>query len=408
MASRVKHLSTLFLDMNAFFASVEQQEQPKFRGRPTAVVPTITDNTCCIAVSYEARPYGIHTGTSVREARQRCPKLCIALARPALYVQYHHRIVETVEDCLHVHAIHSVDEMSCRLMRNERDVDVAVGIAKKIKTSVRREIGPFVRCSIGLAPNRFLAKVASNMEKPNGLVVLEPHELPQRLYALALDDLPGIGRNMLRRLQREGIGSMRQLCALSADDMSRIWHSVEGERFWYFLHGYDLADIPTHRRTVGHSHVLPPKWRTREGAYAVLIRLIHKAAARLRDLGYWTRKLSLYVEVLPHTKWREWIRLGLCQDTLSILEGFYKLWPYCPQGKPYCVGMRLSDLVCESSTTLPLFHGERNRVVLSHTMDRINAIFGRHSVYFGGMFGAQSTAPTRISFTNIPDFSQQV
>src|SRR5271168_1308237 len=108
-------LRALFVDFNSYFSSVEQQEQPHLRGRPVAVVPVMTDSTCCIAASYEAKRFGIKTGTNVGEARKRCPGLVVVEARPSLYVEYHHRLIAVVDACVPVTQVRSIDEMSCTL-----------------------------------------------------------------------------------------------------------------------------------------------------------------------------------------------------------------------------------------------------------------------------------------------------
>ncbi|UCD27844.1 MAG: DNA polymerase [Planctomycetota bacterium] len=396
-------LTTLFMDFNAYFASVEQQLQPELRHQPVAVVAVNTDSTCCIAVSYEARYFDIKTGTHVGRARKMCPKLRIVEARPAVYVRYHHAIVETVESCLPVEAVHSIDEISCRLLGTEQEPGRAVDIAYQIKQALRERIGKFIRCSIGLGPNRFLAKVATKMQKPDGLVVITPEELPNKLYSLALDDLPGIGSQMLKRLNRHGVTTVQQLCEQSEKRLVEIWHSVLGELWWHWLRGHDLPESPTCRRTVGHSHVLPPGLRNDADARAVMVRLIHKAAARMRDLNYWARKLLVHVSFLPRGSWTDQAPLGLCQDTLTMLEAFGKLWVERPEGTPLQVGVMLCELIPGCSATGPLFPAEQNRIQLAHAVDDLNAKFGSHTVYFGGMHGAQGTAPMRISYTSIPD-----
>jgi len=367
-------------------------------------VPMIADTTCCIATSYEAKRYGIKTGTRVGQARRMCPGLHIVQARPDVYVRFHHAIIAAVESCLPVNAVYSIDEMACRLMGVEEQPRRAVEIARQIKRTLRREVGDYLRCSIGLAPNRVLAKTASGMQKPDGLMVIMPEELPDRLYSLELTDLPGIGPRMRDRLHRHGVHTVQHLCALSEQHLRGIWRSVLGRKWWHWLRGHDLPDTPTHRRMLGHSHVLPPNLRNRADARAVLVRLIHRAAARLRNMRYWARQIMIYVAFLPRGKWKDRAGLGLCQDTLTMVEAFSTLWERCPQGTPIQVGVTLFDLVADNNATLPLFAPERNRITLARTMDILNARYGAHTIYWGGMYGACDSAPPRIAFTSIPRF----
>ena len=396
-------LTTLFMDMNAYFASVEQQLRPELRGLPVAVVAVETDSTCCIAVSYEAKAYGVKTGTMVGQAKRLCRPLRIVAARPAVYVRYHHAIVAAVETCLPVQAVHSIDELSCRLMGKERQPAEAARLARHIKETLRREVGECLRCSIGIAPNRFLAKVSSDMHKPDGLVIVTRQDLPAMLYSLKLEDFPGIGPRMLKRLHRHGVESVEQLWALTEKQLTEVWHSVVGQVWWHWLRGDEVPEPPTHRRTVGHSHVLPPELRNDADARAVLVRLIHKAAARLRRLEYWARQLVVQVDYLQQAPWEDRAELGLCQDTLTMLEAFAILWNRRPSAPPFKVGVSLIGLVNDVSATRPLFSGERNRLRLARAMDRLNSKHGPHTVYFGGMYGVLESAPMRISFTCIPD-----
>lgn len=400
-------LTTLFLDMNAYFASVEQQERPELQGQPVGIVAVETDTTCCIAASYEAKAFGVKTGTVVRQARKLCPRLRIVTARPTLYVRYHHDIVAAIERCLPVSGIHSIDEVSCRLLSNERRPETAVHLARQIKQSIYHHVGRHLRCSVGLATNRFLAKVAAEMQKPDGLTVITRKQLPAKLYHLQLDDLPGIGKQMLKRLHRNGIRSVRQLCDLSEQQLVTIWHSIIGQLWWHWLRGDDIDEVPTLRRTVGHSHVLPPPQRNDADARCVMVRMIHKAAFRLRRLNYWARQMQIDVGYLSRPAWKEHAWLGLCQDTLTMLEALDILWPRRPSDPPYKIGVTLYDLVPGAFATLPLFPEERNRVQLSRAMDSLNIKFGPHTVYFAGMYGAQASAPMRISYTCIPDVDSE-
>ncbi len=179
-------LNWLFVDLNSYFASVEQEVRPELRGRPVAVVPMMADTTVAIAASYEAKAYGVKTGTLVGDAKRMCPDLVLIEARHELYVDYHHRIVEAVESCLPVTAVLSIDEMACRLMGRERPLLAALELGRKVKAAIRERVGPMLRSSVGLATNRYLAKVASDMEKPDGLVALPLDLLPEALRQLSI------------------------------------------------------------------------------------------------------------------------------------------------------------------------------------------------------------------------------
>ncbi|MDA0708302.1 MAG: type VI secretion protein ImpB, partial [Proteobacteria bacterium] len=173
-------LQWLYLDLNSYFASVEQQLDKRLRGRPIAVVPTDTDATCAIAASYEAKAYGIKTGTMIYKARQMCPELITVPARHDKYVDYHHKVMNEINRYLPLTKICSIDEVACRLMGPECEEKNALALAQKIKNGIYHNVGVCLRSSIGIGPNRFLAKVASNLNKPDGLTVLYATELPDR------------------------------------------------------------------------------------------------------------------------------------------------------------------------------------------------------------------------------------
>src|SRR5277367_3539853 len=162
---RTMALRALFVDFNSFFASVEQQEQPALRGRPMVVVPVMTDSTCCIAATCEAKRFGIKTGTKVGDARKACPGLILVEARPSVYVEYHHRLIAAVDACVPVTQVRSIDEMSCALRGPWREREKALSLAGEIKARIAATVGLCLLSSIGIGPNAFLAKTASDMQK---------------------------------------------------------------------------------------------------------------------------------------------------------------------------------------------------------------------------------------------------
>lgn len=399
-------LRYLFVDMNSYFASAEQHFRPELRNRPVAVVPMVVDTTCCLAASYEAKRFGVKTGTSLAEARQRCPGIQFIVADHVRYIQLHHQIVAAVESCIPVTAVMSIDEMVCRLWQHDQDEDQAVALAGQIKQAIRTQVGESIRCSVGIGPNRMLSKLASDLQKPDGLTVIHPADLPDRLYPLELRDFPGIGSRMERRFFSAGITRVEQLCDLTVAEISRVWGSTIIGTAWYrMLRGEDVLPPPTHTRTLGHSQVLPPEDRTEDGARAILMRLLHKAAGRLRQTGYWTRCVEVAVTYLGRNHWRATAAIPLTQDTLGLLQTAGDLWEQRPPGRPLKVSVTFSKLVARENAAPSLLAEDRERLDLSQAMDRLNMRFGIHSVYFGAMHGQQTGNRTRIAFHAVPDLA---
>ena len=398
-------LRYLFIDMNSYFASVEQQHTPSLRGRPVAVVPMANVmTTCCIAASREAKPFGIKTGTPVWQACNLCPNVELVAAHHELYIAAHEKIVRAVNSCLPVMEVKSIDEMYCRLIGAEREPENAAAIAAKIKAAIRQRAGDWLSCSIGVGPSVMLAKLGTDMMKPDGLVIIRAEELPERLHELKLKDFCGIGSQMEKRFWGYGVTKVEQMMRLTPEQLSRIWRSkVHGWRWWYLLRGHDVPDKASTRRTVGHSHVLPPEKRGDAEARGVLMRLVHKAAARVRKIGYCAGAVVLYVGYLGEGGWSDAVRLPKCQDTPALLEATARLWLRKPEGKILKVGVTFVDLSPSRAVTPSLFEQDRNALAISEAMDEANRTFGPNSVYFGSTIGHTKDAPMRISFTHIPD-----
>lgn len=418
------------MDLNSFFASVEQQIHPEYRNRPLAVVPTFADTTVAIAASYEAKALGIKTGTRVGDMKKICPDIIMVQGDHSTYAEYSHRIHAAVERVCPVAHIPSIDEVTCQLMGREREPPLARRIALDIKQAIYDDVGDTLRCSIGMAPNRYLAKIASDMQKPDGLIGLLPSQLPRALTHLELRDLPGVGAKTEQMLIRKGITTMPQLLELDREGMHKLWNSVWGDRLYHWLRGHDTGDdgapLPNEmQKSLGHSHVLGPDHRSPEGSWAIAHKLLHKAAMRLRMEKLATASLGLTIRYqlnrqeaegrskvrhhqsgIKHDAWGMEARFPTCQDTLSLLEALQKLWSQQPRGpefqRPFFVGVTLGRLIPESEQQPTLFADADNRGQLSRTLDKLNLKYGHTTLHFAGMLPARDSAPTRIAFTQIP------
>jgi DNA polymerase-4 len=409
----VTGLRWLFFDLNSYFASVEQQDRPELRDRPIVVVPSDTDATCAIAASYEAKAFGIKTGTKIYEAKKMCPDLVCVLARHDKYVEYHHRIFNEVENHIHVSKVCSVDEAACRLYDNEQSTEAASDIARRIKAGLRANIGDYVRCSIGVAPNIFLAKTATDMKKPDGLVILHPHNFRERIFQLGLRDLCGIGANIEARLGRAGVNTVEQFWNLNPKHARKIWGSVAGERFWYKLRGFDVPDKATEKSVVGHSRVLDLEYRPCDKAHGVALNLTVQACARLRRSALYARRFSLSVGLVDRSYWADDMTFSPSQDSFMITSAFNDMWARMQRdtagAKLLKVSVSLSDLFEPQDTTLDLFaeqgaEKKRGSDELSVAMDVLNKRFGVGAVSLGVRTKTSSGyVGTKIAFTRIPE-----
>lgn len=402
-------LRALAIDFNSFFASVEQQERPELRGKPLIVVPVVAETTGAIAVSIEAKQLGLKRNARVAEARQLIPDIIVLEARPEIYISYHRRLKEVVESLAFVKKVQSIDELECELSGVFAEPQRALRLAEEIRAKIYEKVGRCLRCSIGIGPNWFLAKLASDIKKPDGLVLLDERDIPEKILGIELGDFTGIGENMEKRLRAAGITNVAQLYAADSARLRSIWGSVEGARFHDWLHGGIQEREPVKHSTVGHSAVLPPEKRNATAALAVLHRLLQKAAMRLRHEGFFAGGLRLSVGYRDQTEWSADLRFNETQDTIHFTHVLNELWSRRPKADlkraPLQVGIILHQLLASNLHTADLFEAakENSRSRLLGAVDTLNKTFGKNSVYFGGAHGETAYAPMRIAFTRIPE-----
>lgn len=338
-----KPLRCLFIDFNSYFAAVEQHDEPALRGRPVIVAPLASEHSGAIAVSYEARAAGIKRGTPVREARLLCPGLAVRIARHDRYVTVHNLLMDEIKRHLPVTRTYSIDECACRLSRDEATPEAAMAKAREIKAGIAANVGAALRCSIGLAPTPLLAKLAAELEKPDGLTVLEARALPDSLVDLPLPAIPGIGPGVARRLEKAGVTDFMGLWALPPKHARAIWGSVVGERFAYALHGHDLPDEPPGPKAmVGHSRVLSADHRRPERARIVARALLLRAASRLRHHGLYASHIALALRARPEGDAARDRTIPATQNSWAFLQALDRLWTEALADLPVAARTRLA------------------------------------------------------------------
>ena len=313
----------------------------------------------------------------------------------------------------------SIDEVACKLIGKECKPKNAVSLAINIKSGIKKNVGDYISCSIGISTNKFLAKTASNLKKPNGLKILFRDALPHKIKKLKLSDLTGIGKRMERRLILANVQTINDLYKLSPKNMRTIWGSVQGERFWNMLRGNDIEEITTKTSTIGHSHVLHPNWRRPNLAKHILNRLVLKAASRLRRKKYFCKKIKIYLKIKNGCYVEGKKNFSRVNDSITLLEKADLIWKEILISNEITIIKQVSvvmyDLEYPGSSQISFFkelnssfeNTIEKRKKLSNTMDTINSKFGRDSVTIGSLpKNISQFSGTKIAFTRIPEIKE--
>lgn len=393
-----KNYLELFLDMDSFFASVEQQVQPPLREVPVGIAPYTGSTGCIIAASKNAKNQGIKVGTSVAEARRINPQVKILESRPFLYHLYHKEIVRVLSDFTPFLRILSIDEMMLPLDQFEQNQEEATKIAFKIKQKIRQEVGDFLTCSIGVGPNHFLAKVAAEAKKPDGLNFVRLDELADFYGELELLDLPGINLRMQQALNLIGVRSPLDFYQTKDDFLARFFH-WPGRLWYYRLRGYEVDDYQSRTATIGHSFVLPPQFRSQLGARKVIVKLATKVGYRLRQQNFQARSLSLFIRFLNGRSDRQFVNFSPISDSQTIIRHALNLFEKIDFSESAPINIFLVAFkLAQTDRQRSLFAEIQKISNLSQAMDEINDEFGPDSIYFAETDHDQSIAPNRIPF----------
>jgi DNA polymerase-4 len=372
----------ILIDMNAFFASVEQKDYPEWRGQPIAVTNGV-QGTCIITSSYEARAYGIKTGMRLREAKQLCPHLIQAPARPERYAAESSAIMSALTAITPDIEIFSVDEAFLDVTHCQELHGTPERMGEMAKQLVFHASG--LLCSIGIGGDKTTAKYAAKLKKPNGFYVIPPWEAKQQLHSVSVRQLCGIGPGIEAFLAKQGVYTCGDMEKIPISILARRFGNV-GRRIWYMCQGADPeavhVDIPD-PKSMGHGKVMPPNTHDKNIIHAYLMHMCEKLAARLRRHHFRAQHFFIGLKNY-HLGWLGGVA-KLAQSTNDGKE-IYQLGKVllesCWHGEPvFQIQVTAQDPCADHTMQLDLLcQPDLRRQQLNEVLDKINLRYGEFAI----------------------------
>lgn len=391
----------MHVDLNSCFASIEQQSRPLLRGRPVAVVNRRAKNTAVVTASYEAKRHGVKTGMRLAEARALCPGLVALESDPPKYRYVYRQLMRILNDYSADVDMKSIDEgvvdfsQSSRLIVSRGLVD----IGQEIKQRLRDEVGIWMRCNVGIGPNRFLAKTAAGLNKPDGLDVISHQNLYHIYASLELTDLAGIAKRNQARLNAVGIHTPLDFLAASEETLQRIvFKSIDGSKWYKRLRGWEVDNKPTQLGQVGRQYVLERFDLTQEEVLQRLHHLCESVGWRLRQQGLAARGVYVYAKTAGG-RWqaRRMTTWSFFSDA-TIYQLAAELFRGAPSGSTeigiHCYGLTRGDT---SQLSLIVDDIEHDRAV-SRVTDDINIRYGERTITSADTVGTGMYVGQKIPF----------
>ena len=378
----------LHIDMDAFFISVEQRDDPSLRGKTAAVCGSLSRSVVTSA-TYEARPYGIRAGMSVQEAKRRCPQLILVEGDHSKYTETAARIFSILKDYTPLVEVASIDEAYLDITQSQLLFKSPFHIAQSIKDRIRKE--EQLTCSIGIGPNKLLAKLGSRLKKPDGLVVIRKEEVEEMLKDLPVNKPHGIGPKLTEELNSIGIFSCGQLGRFPVPLLIKRF-GVIGER----LHemGLGLDDSPVvpldeeeDAKSISHSVTLEEDTSHPEMLRKVLLQFSERVSRRMRRDRFYGKRVSLtvrYSDFFTFSKQKtlsKWMNSGN-----EIFQCAFEIFRSIPHPKPIrLLGVEVS-LLKKEWCQMDLFEKREKKDKLLKAMDRVNERFGDWTLTWAGLY----------------------
>jgi len=389
----------MHVDLNSAFASIEQQSRPLLRGKPVAIVNRRVKNTSIVAASYEAKDLGVKVGMKFDEAARLAPGLIAIESDPPKYRFVYKKLLNILNSYSPNVVMKSIDEGVIDF-HNVPIEKPLVEIGHEIKKRLREEIGCAMRCNIGIAPNRFLAKTAAGLHKPDGLDMVTADNLRDVYKTMKLTDLTGIAKHLKKRLNSVGI--FNPLGFLDADMVSLekvVFKSIDGRKWYARLRGYEVDNRESDVHTVGRQYVLENRNLTQKQIAARLHHLCESVGFRLRSQDKVARGVHIYIRTLHHKYWHTCHMSPMpfySDKTINTIA--QKLFMSAPASVKE-IGVRCYGLSNDDDKQLSLFSDEvvREHYLVS-AIDTINKRFGDRTIHSADTLKTGGFIKTKIPF----------
>lgn len=405
-----KDPTQMHIDLNSCFATIEQQANPKLRGKPIAVAAYTTPSGCIVAPSIEAKRYGIKTGMRVKDGKMLCRELIVVSPDPNKYRDVYTELKRLLSEYTDRADPKSIDEFVLDLEGTPAYSKGMVNVAAEIKRRIKEEIGDWLTVSVGIAPNRFLAKLAAGLHKPDGLDVIDKNNFMEVYSKLKLMDLHWIKSNNAVRLNNVGIFTVIDFYNSPVAKNKAAFQSILGY-YWYLrLRGWEIDDVNFGRKSFGNSFALPKPLVTPEELAPILQKLVEKTGARLRKAGYRAKGVHLAIVYRDHTFWHKGFTLPeAIFDSRDIYKLMFKILLMSPYRKPVRdIAESVYNLERVESTQLSILEDVKKKEDLVKAVDKMNDRYGSFVITPGRMLGTEDVVIDRIAFGGIKDLEEVV
>ncbi|TSC89004.1 MAG: Uncharacterized protein G01um10145_713 [Microgenomates group bacterium Gr01-1014_5] len=398
----------MHLDLNSCFASIEQQANPHLRGKPVAVAAYATKNGCILAPSVEAKRFGVKTGMRVRDGLALCPSLIVLPPDPWKYRDVHLSFRQLFGEYTNDVLPKSIDEFVLDLKGYPACGNGMEQVALELKDRVKKEIGEWLTVSVGIAPNRYLAKTGAGLNKPDGLDEINKNNFKKIYRNLKLTDLCGIKLANAVRLNRMGISTVLDFYEAPFWKLKSAFASINGYYWYARLRGWEVDNIAFGRKSYGNSYALPKPFSAIWRLTPILQKLVEKAGARMRRAGYKARGVHLAISYRDRTFWHRGMALSeLIFDSRDIYKYAFRLLLSAPEQKPAAnLAVSCFNLAKIKEPQLTLFEDLLKKEKLVRAVDRVNNHWGNFVITPARMLGTGGYIPDRISFGGVKELEE--